>query len=195
MCIQSGPFGGAVSFNTNDGVFDLTSNGNIDVFIYQQDAVGNFISAYAIGGGGFDVPEAIMINNASEIFLTGAFSAAVDFDPSSNTTNLISNGSRDIFVAKFNGSALSIPEFISDDNNTLLYPNPTSNEVNILSTQTIKSVTLFDLQGKLLYTKTDINNTSIQFDLKENLKGGVYLIEIEFMDTSKTYRRLIKHKD
>jgi hypothetical protein len=139
------------------------------------------------------VPEAIMINNASEIFLTGAFSRTVDFDPSSNKTNLISNGSRDVFVAKFNRSALLIPKFISEDNNTLRYPKPTRNEVNILSTQTIKRVILFDLQGKLLYTKTDINNTSIQFDLKENLKGGVYLIEIEFMDTSKSYRKLLKH--
>lgn len=190
-----GLFGGAVFFNTNDGVFELTGNGNIDIFIYQQDASGNFITAHAIGGSSSDTPEAIMINEASEIFLTGSFSRTVDFDPGSGTTNLISNGSRDIFVAKFNGAALSTPEFISDDNQITLFPNPSSNMVNLRSAHAIRSVALFDLQGKRLYTKTGINDSSTQFDLKDNLQDGVYLIEIEFMDDSKTYKRLIKQND
>lgn len=190
-----GLFGGAVFFNTNDGVFELTGNGNIDIFIYQQDASGNFITAHAIGGSSSDTPEAIVINEASEIFLTGSFSRTVDFDPGSGTTNLISNGSRDIFVAKFNGAALSTPEFISDDNQITLFPNPSSNMVNLRSAHAIRSVALFDLQGKRLYTKTGINDSSTQFDLKDNLQDGVYLIEIEFMDDSKTYKRLIKQND
>ena len=188
----AGIFGGTVLFDTNDGVFELTSHGNIDIFVYQQDASGIFISAHAIGAGSFDAPEAIMINSASEIFMTGVFSATVDFDPGSGTTNLISNGSRDIFVAKFNGVALSTPEFISNDNKIILYPNPSSNVVNLRSAHAIRSAVLFDLHGKQLYTKTDINSSSTQFDLKENLQDGVYLIEIEFIDDSKTYRRLIK---
>ncbi len=190
-----GLFGGTVSFNTNNGVFELTGNGNIDIFIYQQDASGNFISAHAIGAGGFDTPEAIIINDASEIFLTGSFSRSVDFDPSSGSTNLISNGSRDIFVAKYNGDTLSSPEFLSVDNQIILFPNPSSNVANLHSSHAIRSATLFDLQGKLIYTKSGINDSSMQFNLKDNLKDGVYLIEIEFMDDSKTYKRLIKQND
>ena len=188
----TGTFAGTVSFNTSQGVFQLTGPGNIDIFIYKQDAFGNFIAAHAIGGGSSDVPEAIMINAASEIFLTGSFSTTADFDPSATTTNLISNGSRDIFVAKYNGVVLSTPAFISEDNQTMLYPNPTSNVVQIQSAQIIKSAALFDLQGKLLFSKKNINNTTTQFDLKNNLQDGVYIIEIEFMDDSKTYKRLIK---
>ncbi|MFK7747874.1 MAG: hypothetical protein AB8B65_05770, partial [Kordia sp.] len=153
-----GPFGGTVSFNTDDGVFELISNGNIDVFIHQQDASGNFMSANAIGASAFDTPETIMINDASEIFVTGAFSTTVDFDTDSGTTNLTSNGSRDIFVAKYELANLSTSEFILDANKMTLFPNPAKNVVNLYSDQNIRSIALFNLQGKLLYTKADINN-------------------------------------
>lgn len=187
-----GPFGGTVSFNTDDGVFELISNGNIDVFIHQQDASGNFMSANAIGASAFDTPETIMINDASEIFVTGAFSTIVDFDTDSGTTNLTSNGSRDIFVAKYELANLSTSEFILDANKMTLFPNPAKNVVNLYSDQNIRSIALFNLQGKLLYTKADINNASMQFDLKDTVQDGVYILEIELMNRGKIYKRVIK---
>ena len=158
-----GPFGGTVSFDTDDGVFELIGNGNVDVFIHQQDAAGNFMSAYAIGGSGFDIPETIMINDNSEIFITGYFSGIVDFDPNAGTTNLTSNGSRDIFVAKYDLANLSTSEFISDDNRITLFPNPSKNVVNLHSGHNIRSITLFDLQGQLIYTKAGINSSCLLY--------------------------------
>ncbi|WP_420574633.1 SBBP repeat-containing protein [Kordia sp.] len=187
-----GTFGGTISFNTDTGVFDLVSNGNVDIFIHQQDASGNFMSAYPIGGTGFDTPETIMINADSEIFLTGSYSRTVDFDLNSGTTNLVSNGSRDIFVAKFDLANLSTPDFMSDNNKVTLFPNPAKNIVNLQSDRNIKNIALFNLQGKLMYTQTAIHSSSMQFDIKDDVKDGVYVIEIEFMDNSKTYKRLIK---
>jgi hypothetical protein len=51
--------------------------------------------------GGEIKGECIAIDNSGNTYITGGFVGEVDFDPSSNILNLISNGSDDIFIAKF----------------------------------------------------------------------------------------------
>lgn len=62
------------------------------------------------------------------------------------------------------------------DNSISIYPNPTNSTVNINSNNTIKSVQLYDVQGRLLLTKL-INETNSSIDITDK-SIGIYFLKI-----------------
>lgn len=85
-------------------VFNLISNGEIDIFIQKLDVNGNFVWAKNIGGEDNDLGLSITLDHLGNIYTTGSFGDTVDFDPGTGTSNLISNGNRDIFIQKLNSN-------------------------------------------------------------------------------------------
>jgi len=101
----TGYFEGTVDFDPGSGVSNLTSNGGRDIFIQKLDANGNFLWANSIGSTGNDEGKSLAIDLiGSMIYLTGYFEGSADFDPGTGTSVLSSNGSRDIFIQKFDAS-------------------------------------------------------------------------------------------
>jgi len=96
-----GWFEDTVDFDPGVGVFNLISNGGKDIFIQKLDGNGNFIWAKSIGGVGDDRAYSIVYDNW--LFITGWFEDTVDFNPGIGTSNLISNGGKDIFTIKMDG--------------------------------------------------------------------------------------------
>ncbi|WP_343632685.1 SBBP repeat-containing protein [Fluviicola sp.] len=97
----TGSFGMTVDFDPGPGTANFTSvNGN-RVFIQKMDASGNFVWAKACGG-----IEALSIfaDASGNIYTTGDFSFAADFDPGPGTTTLTPAGDYDIFVQKMDVS-------------------------------------------------------------------------------------------
>lgn len=68
-----------------------------DIFICKHDLNGNLIWGKGFGGTGFDQGGAVWVNNSSEIFLTGEFTAAFSLD----TIALTPIGTRDLYFSKF----------------------------------------------------------------------------------------------
>ncbi len=91
----------------------LTSNGLEDVFLARYDSGGGHIWSRSFGGPGEDRGTALVSNAMQEVFLTGSYHDQVDFGGGA----LESNGSSDIFLAKFKatGSHLWSQHFGSDD--------------------------------------------------------------------------------
>ncbi|HYV93475.1 MAG TPA: SBBP repeat-containing protein [Chitinophagales bacterium] len=103
----TGRFAGTVDFDPGAGVFNLTSPGGYDIFISKLDASGNFIWAKAMGGTGECSGNSIAIDPAGngDVYITGYFYGAVDFNPdSSGNFNLTSAGQYDIFISKLDSS-------------------------------------------------------------------------------------------
>ena len=71
--------------------------------------------------------------------------------------------------------ALSNPDF-EIDKSVKIYPNPTSSIVNISGDFNIKSIQLFDVQGRLLQTSLS-NDTNTILDLTQKAKG-MYFIKV-----------------
>jgi hypothetical protein len=71
--------------------------------------------------------------------------------------------------------SLSNPSF-PIDSTISLYPNPTHNLVNIKANNTITSVELFDVQGRLLQTKL-INENASTLEITAQ-SAGVYFIKV-----------------
>ncbi|MBL7911678.1 MAG: T9SS type A sorting domain-containing protein [Bacteroidia bacterium] len=99
-----GYFAGISDFDPSQGTYTLSSNGINDAFILKQDQTGNLVWAKNIGGSSIDFAYSINLDNANNVYVTGAFQGTVDFDPNPSTYNLTSFGDYDIFVLKLDAS-------------------------------------------------------------------------------------------
>ncbi|MFB2937593.1 SBBP repeat-containing protein [Aerosakkonemataceae cyanobacterium BLCC-F154] len=110
-------FRGTVDFDPGEGIFNLTSAGESDIFISKLNSDGSFGWAKAIGSSGEDggsssnltdktiysnTSSSISIDNTDTLYVTGRFSGTVDFDPGEGIFNLTSQGTSERFVSKFN---------------------------------------------------------------------------------------------
>jgi hypothetical protein len=103
--IITGVFSNSVDFDAGAGATSLSSSGDIDIFFAKYDPSGNFLWAKQLGGIGEDNSFSVGLDAAGNIYLTGVYSAEVDFDPGSDTVNLVSASSpTSIFLAKYTAS-------------------------------------------------------------------------------------------
>lgn len=100
----AGGFSSTADFDPGAGTFDLSSFGGNDIFISKLSASGNFIWAKNIGGVSSESVKSLEIDNANNLYLAGKFSGTADFDPGIGTSNLVSSGANDIFVAKLDAN-------------------------------------------------------------------------------------------
>lgn len=100
----TGAFEETADFDPGSATFNLSSNGEGDIFILKLDASGNFIWAKSIGGTYWDYGLFIAIDALENVCLTGGFSNTADFDPSESTFELTSNGLTDVFILKLDAS-------------------------------------------------------------------------------------------
>lgn len=100
----TGQFSYTVDFDPGEDRYELTSAGEADVFVCKWDSNGNFIWAKAVGGPGGDIGSSMVIDDDENVYLTGSFEGVGDFDPSSESFELVTNGYQDIFISKFTSS-------------------------------------------------------------------------------------------
>lgn len=102
----AGAFYGTVDFDPGPGVNTLfTTSAARDVFFAKYDNNGNFIMAQTFGISlKNETCRDITVDASGNICLIGEFENTVDFDPGSGTTNLVSAGNKDIYLAKYSTS-------------------------------------------------------------------------------------------
>ncbi|MBK8703264.1 MAG: hypothetical protein IPN33_06330 [Saprospiraceae bacterium] len=99
-----GTIEGTADLDPGPGVFNLTSNGGLDIFVSKLDVAGNFLWAKQIGGIGiFDNAEMIL-DASGNIILVGFFHSTLDFDPGPGVFNLTSGTGGDKFICKWDAS-------------------------------------------------------------------------------------------
>ncbi len=96
----TGDFHLTVDFDPGPGTASLTAN-NRDIFIAKYDKNGNYIWAKNMGGGKWDIGHSISVDAQGNLYITGLMNDTADFEPGVGTAYLISNGSFDIFLAKY----------------------------------------------------------------------------------------------
>jgi len=109
---STGNFVGPMAFD-QDGTHVLNSasgnNTSGDSYVAKYDEDGNLLWAFDIGNRGFGW--GIAEDDKGDIYTTGWFKGTEDFDPGLNTFNLTSNGSNDIYVAKYTSNGNFIRAF------------------------------------------------------------------------------------
>lgn len=101
----TGLFNNTVDFDPGPAVSNLTSSGFSDAFILKLSTGGNLVWAKKIGSTGIDESNALVLDIDGNIYMTGSFSATVDFDPGPATNNLTATNFYDIFVLKLDSAA------------------------------------------------------------------------------------------
>ncbi len=101
-----GSFSGTVDFDPGPGIADLTSAGDLDVFIVKLDSLGNYIWAKSLGGADEDQGNAIALDLLGNVYIAGYFYGLADFDPNSGTNNLLSSGGADAFICKLDANGI-----------------------------------------------------------------------------------------
>lgn len=99
----TGEFNGTADFDPGAGTFNLTSNGNVDVFIQKLDANGTFQWATNMGGVNPDRGFGITTDATGNVYTTGLFVGTVDFDPGAGALNLTST-QLDAFIQKLDAN-------------------------------------------------------------------------------------------
>lgn len=95
---------GTVDFDPGAGTQNLTSAGNLDIYITKFNAAGNFVWAKRMGSGGDDESTGIAVDASGNVYSTGIFPGTADFDPGAGTVNLTAVGSSDIYISKLDAS-------------------------------------------------------------------------------------------
>ena len=107
--IVTGWYQGTVDFDASSTVNNLTSQGAEDTFIVKLSSNGVFQWAKTVGGTGSDQGFAVTTDSSSNILVAGKFSGTADFDPSSNTNNLISNNTgQGLFILKLDANGIFV---------------------------------------------------------------------------------------
>jgi hypothetical protein len=102
--ILAGTFNNTVDFNPGSGIYNISSNGDFDIFIVKLDSSGNFLWAGAVGGYGDDQINSVTVDDQGTIYATGFFEGIGDFDPGPGIYNLYSSGQLSTFILKVSAS-------------------------------------------------------------------------------------------
>ena len=100
----AGHFSESVDFNPKPDEATLTAHGLEDIFIATYTGQGDHIRSLRIGGSEDDEVNGIHMDAPGNILLTGMFRGNVDFNPSTFTTFLASEGEDDGYVVKLSPS-------------------------------------------------------------------------------------------
>jgi len=181
----TGRFNGTVDFDPGAGTFNLTSNGNFDIFIQKLDASGTFIWAKSMGGAGEDYGYSITTDALGNVYTAGKFENTVDFDPGAGAFNLISNGLADIFIQKLDASgtfiwAQSMGEADNDVGNSIT----TDALGNVYTTGYFQNTVDFDPEAG---TFNLYSNGGLDIFIQKLSQTGVGIIENDFGNNLRVY--------
>jgi hypothetical protein len=100
-----GAFQGTADFDPSASTYTLSTSGSQDAYISKLDASGNFVWTKNMGGiGSTTKGNSIAVDASGNVYTTGVYNSAVDFDPSVSTYTLASLGINDAYVSKLDAS-------------------------------------------------------------------------------------------
>jgi len=100
----TGNFIYTIDFDPGPGVDERGSKGSDDVFLSKFDMYGNYLRTLTWGGSGVDRGEDVMADDNGNVFVTGAWTSTVDFDPGPGVDEREYIGSSDGFLSRFDPS-------------------------------------------------------------------------------------------
>ncbi|HEY1054972.1 MAG TPA: SBBP repeat-containing protein, partial [Emticicia sp.] len=86
------------------GGTQVTSNGNLDIFLAKYDNSGAFQWVKSAGGTSYDSGADLAVDSEGNIYITGSYWETISF----GTNSITSQGSRDIFIAGYDGNGNAI---------------------------------------------------------------------------------------
>jgi hypothetical protein len=104
--VLTGCFTGTADFNPDIQVNSLTAEGDVhDIFIAKYTFEGTYVWSNRVGGTFSEYANALALNAEGQVYMTGCFEGASDFDPSDNDVVLNTNAIQTLFVAHYDAES------------------------------------------------------------------------------------------
>ncbi|MBL4861582.1 MAG: hypothetical protein JKY09_01000, partial [Crocinitomicaceae bacterium] len=162
-------------FDPSPTINNLTAGSPyINAFVAKYDASGNYVFANVLGALDYDLSyeegQGIVVDSDGSTYVTGNFKGTVDFDPSTGTANLVSSGSNDIFIAKYDASGNYIwAKNIGGIDDDFGYSIAIDNNGDLIIAGNFKDTVDFDPSGGLSYmTATNSDVFLAKYDASGN---------------------------
>lgn len=123
----TGFFRNTVDFNPTGVTYNLTSAGNMDLFVTKMTTGGSWMWSHRIGGPTAEEGYGITAQSDQSYFLCGRFTGTVDMDPTATTTNFSTVGLSDFFTAKYSPCVLFTSQMNASSCSS--YTSPSGNHV------------------------------------------------------------------
>lgn len=95
-----GHFTTPIDFDPDSTVYQLTPEGDTDMFIHKIDSNGNFLWVSQTGGDYLVFNNSVQLDNDGYIYSTGDFNGTIDFNPGIGIHNLTSVSFNDTYILK-----------------------------------------------------------------------------------------------
>jgi Leucine-rich repeat (LRR) protein len=144
---------------------DARINGNVVEFVFQNINLAAVAGNPPVGGHGnvlFKIKSKSNLVTGDQVIKK----ASIFFD---YNAPIITNDAETTYTSLSNGG-------FNPDDSLSVYPNPTSSILNITSENTIESIELYDIQGRIL-EKSFQNSNAVILDIS-NRQSGVYFLKI-----------------
>lgn len=104
--IVVGEFSGTVDFNPSLAIEERISAGSADIFILKLSPNGDYINVLTFGDVYSDGARGVTIDAQNQIYVTGSYLGAVDFNPGAGTSFLITGNTNttNIFILKLDAN-------------------------------------------------------------------------------------------
>jgi hypothetical protein len=100
----TGYFDATADFDPSASTFTITTNFATNAFVSKLSTAGAFVWAKNFDTNAGSFGYGISLDGSGNIFTTGYFYGACDFDPSASTSNLTSAGNEDVYISKLDAS-------------------------------------------------------------------------------------------
>lgn len=192
MCFVNANVGYAVGSN---GKIVKTTDGGLNWTLLTTNS-----TAHLQGVHFFDINNGLAVGLSGKILFTNDGGATWNLQNSGLTTHLrdvrmlsatkaivVGDGGK---ILKNDNITLLGNEGFTIDNETSVYPNPTSNIVNIKSKFTINSVVISDVTGNVVFNSKNNDSTDFILDIS-NYEAGIYFASIS-NEKGNSIKKIIK---
>ena len=98
----TGTFELTADFDPSSSIYNVTSNGGLDIFLAKYNSNGKLVWANKIGGASFDFGNSLSVSSSGSVTLAGSFNGNVDFDVTAGNKFINAGSSSDPFFARYN---------------------------------------------------------------------------------------------
>jgi len=183
----------AIGSNSNTSI-DKTedSRGGRDIWFLKLDLDGNILSQKTVGGNGTDLPTNIVVQPNGNYLVSSLSESGVSGE---KNTPRISTAYSDVWIVELDAITLNVENLNEQNNNFLIYPNPSFNECNIAFDEPVdlRNAILYDNSGRIVLQKEFQSGKKSNYLLNvSSLAKGNYTLVLEGSDFNKTHQLVVE---
>jgi len=150
-----------IDFN-RDAVFDTTELINMSGYTNN------------ISTGNFTVPNDVVLGQTLRMRVSNIYNNTIA--PCGNVSGEVED-----YLITVNNSTFTVNEFNQNDKTVSIYPNPSTSEVFVKSSENISKIELFDIRGRKVIQQNNLNKLDTQFNI-EHFDEAMYILNIYTKD-------------